>query len=72
MANAVGQERRLIMLTGSATVSNLTTNLVAMPSSGCGRRVDPAGHRGLDPPRHLIIVRRAMRQRLWTVPEPQA
>jgi hypothetical protein len=33
MANAVGQERRLIMLTGSA-VSNLTTNLVAMPSLG--------------------------------------
>jgi hypothetical protein len=33
MADAVGQERPLIMLTGSATVPNLTTNLVAMPSS---------------------------------------
>lgn len=73
VAIAMGEERRLMILMGSATVFNVTMNFVAIPWLGpIGAAWTTLATEVLIIAGIVKIVRRAMRQRLWTVPDARA
>jgi O-antigen/teichoic acid export membrane protein len=72
VANAMGQERRLMILMGSATVFNIAANFVAIPSLGAvGAAWTTLATEVLIVAGLVQIVRRALRQRLIVVSDAQ-